>query len=332
MAIDVHTHIVPAHFPAYAGRTGAQRWPQMQGCDHPGHKTVVIGDKPFRTVSDHSWDVARRLDQMLAEDVQMQVLSPMPELLSYWFDADDALAMAHHVNGTIAAMVATDPAHFAGLGMVPLQDPELAAKQMQTLRRDYGLVGVEVGSNINGKPIGHPDHAPFFAAAVENDLAVFVHALHPAGADRVIGPPLLQALIAFPNENAFAVASMITGGLLEQFPGLRIGFSHGGGSFGLVLPRLQSGWETTRGENAFLPRAPLEYARRMYYDTLVYDDLALRYLIDLYGAERLMIGSDYPFLIREKAPGRRVVGLDLPAAQRDAILRGNAGRYLSLAP
>ena len=330
MAIDVHTHVVPADFPAYAGRAGGQRWPQMHACDHPGHKTVVIGDKPFRTVSDHSWDAARRQQDMAAEDVEMQVLSPMPELLSYWFDADDALAMARHVNGTIAGMVAAAPQRFAGLGMVPLQDPELAAKQMQTLRREYGLVGVEVGSNINGKPIGHPDHAPFFAAAVENDLAVFVHALHPAGADRVIGPLLLQALIAFPNENGFAVASMITGGLLDKLPDLRIGFSHGGGSFGMVLPRLQSGWETTRGEQAFLPRPPVEYARRMYYDALVYDDLALRYLIDLYGADRLMVGSDYPFAIREKAPGRRIVGLDLPAAQRDAILRDNARAYLRL--
>jgi aminocarboxymuconate-semialdehyde decarboxylase len=330
MAIDIHTHIVPASFPAYAGAAGAGRWPQMQACDHPGHKTVMIGDKPFRTVSDHSWDVARRLEDMQAEDVEKQILSPMPELLSYWFDAADALAIGLHVNATIGAMVAADPLHFAGLGMVPLQDPELAAKQMQTLRREYGLVGVEVGSNINGKPIGHPDHTPFFAAAVENDLAVFVHALHPAGADRVIGPPLLQALIAFPNENAFAVASMITGGLLEQFPDLRIGFSHGGGSFGLVLPRLQSGWETTRETEPFLSRPPLEYARRMYYDALVYDDLALRYLIDLYGADRLMVGSDYPFLIREKAPGQRVVGMGLPAVQRDAILRLNAATYLRL--
>ena len=330
MAIDVHTHVVPADFPAYAGRAGAARWPHMQACDHPGHRTVMIGERPFRTVSDHSWDVARRREDMLAEGVDRQILSPMPELLSYWFDADDALAMAAHVNATIAGMVAADPAHFAGLGMVSLQDPELAARQMQTLRREYGLIGVEVGSNINGKPIGHPDHAPFFAAAVENDLAVFVHALHPVGADRIIGPPLLQALIAFPNENAFAVASMITGGLLERFPDLRIGFSHGGGSFGLVLPRLQSGWETTRAGEPFLPHPPLDYARRMYYDALVYDDLALRYLIDLYGPERLMVGSDYPFLIREKAPGRRIQNLDLAPALRDAILHDNARRFLAL--
>ncbi len=330
MAIDIHTHIVPADFPTYRGAADGGRWPQMRACDHPGHKTVTIGDKPFRTVSDHSWDIVRRLEDMHAEGVQKQVLSPMPELLSYWFDADDALAMGRHINATIASMVPADPLHFAGLGMVPLQAPELAAKQMQTLRQEYGLVGVEVGSNINGKPIGHPDHASFFAAAVENDLAVFVHALHPAGADRVIGPPLLQALIAFPNENAFAVASMITGGLLEQFPALRIGFSHGGGSFGLVLPRLQSGWQTTRDSEPFLPRSPVEYARRMYYDALVYDDLALRYLIDVYGADRLLVGSDYPFAIREKAPGQRIIDLQLSAAQRDAILRGNAARYLHI--
>ena len=129
MAIDVHTHVVPADFPAYAGRAGGQRWPQMHACDHPGHKTVVIGDKPFRTVSDHSWDVARRQQDMAAEDVQMQVLSPMPELLSYWFDADDALAMARHVNGTIAGMVAAAPQRFARREVAQALDREVGRQR-----------------------------------------------------------------------------------------------------------------------------------------------------------------------------------------------------------
>jgi aminocarboxymuconate-semialdehyde decarboxylase len=333
VTIDVHTHVVPATFPPCPGLP-EPRWPRMCACDIPGHRRVMIGDRPFRDVTDQSWDVGRRADDMQAEAVAHQVLSPMPELLSYWFDAEKSQAMASWMNEQIGAMVAASPARFSGLGMVPLQNPGQAARVAETLRRDYGLLGVEVGTNVNGKPIGHPDHAEFFAAAVEHDLAVFVHALHPAGRDRVIGPPVMEALVAFPNENAFAVSSMITGGMLDKFPSLRIGFSHGGGGFGLVLPRLQSGWESMTNTPAgpFVTRPPIEYAQMMYYDSLVYDDRALRYLIDVFGVTQVMVGSDYPFLIREARPGDRIIGLGLDEDVRRGILHGNARRFLRLAP
>ncbi|MEC9341111.1 MAG: amidohydrolase family protein, partial [Pseudomonadota bacterium] len=326
--IDVHTHIVPESFPPYTGAAGETRWPGMAVCDKPNHKSVMIAGKNFRDVGDHAWDTARRLEEMAAEGVARQVLSPMPELLSYWFAPEDGLTMARYLNETIAEMVQNQPDALVGLGAVPLQDPDLAAQEMGRLRKEYGLVGVEVGTNVNGKPIGHPDHAPFFAAAVEHDLAVFVHALHPAGMERLVGPPLMQALVAFPNENSFAAASMISGGMLDKFPGLRIGFSHGAGSFAMVLPRLQHGWQAM-GEKLF-PRAPVDYAREMYYDTLVYDDGALRHLIETYGVSQLMVGSVYPFIIREPNPGERPAGLGLNAAELTAIHHGNCCRYLKL--
>jgi aminocarboxymuconate-semialdehyde decarboxylase len=102
MLTDVHTHVVPEHFPAYTGRAGEQRWPATQGCDHPGHRTVTIAGKPFRTVPQASWDGAVRAADMAREGIGHQALSPMPELLSYWFDAADGLAMAEHMNATIA--------------------------------------------------------------------------------------------------------------------------------------------------------------------------------------------------------------------------------------
>ena len=330
MTIDVHTHVVPADFPAHAGRSVEARWPSMQACDHPHHRTVMVGDKAFRTVSDHAWDVRRRLEDMDREGVTAQALSPMPELLSYWFSVDDAEAMADHVNGIIAEMVAREPERFHGLGMVPLQDPERAARYASDLRRRFGLVGVEVGTNINGRPIGDPHFDPFFAAAEQGELAIFVHALHPAGADRVLGPPLLQALVAFPNENAFAVASVVTGGLLDRYPKLRIGFSHGGGGFALVLPRLEFGWRATREQGAFLPDSPTAYARRLYYDALVYDDAALAYLLQVVGETQLMAGSDYPFAIRELAPGERFGRLGLDAAGVERLRTGNALRFLGV--
>lgn len=331
MITDVHTHVVPAEFPAYTGTAGEARWPAMQACDHPGHRTVMIAGKAFRTVSEHCWDVARRRDDMAREQVAVQVLSPMPELLSYWFSAADAEAMADYMNATIAGMVAQDPAHFVGLGMLPLQDVERAARYALTLREKFGLVGVEVGTNINGKPIGHPDFGPFFAAAEQAGLAVFVHALHPAGAERVVGPPLTQALAAFPSENALAVASVVTGGVLDRSPALRIGFSHGGGGFALTLPRLEHGWAMLREQVPYLTRSAREYARSLYYDTLTYDAAALRFLIDSFGVSQLFVGTDYPFAIYDKAVAARLTGLGLDEADLAALRSGNAQRFLGLA-
>lgn len=328
MIIDVHTHIVPEQFPDYLGTHQEQRWPSMCACETAGHKAVTIAGKTFREVTTSSWDAALRLADMDSEGVAKQALSPMPELLSYWFSADDGLTMSRYTNETIAGMVAVDPDRFFGLGMVPLQDPELAAKEMASLKKEYGLQGIEVGSNVNGTPIGDPKFEPVFAAAVEHDLAIFVHALHPAGMDRVVGPPIMAALVAFPNENAFAVASVISGGLLDKYPDVRIGFSHCGGSFGLVLPRMMHGW---RGlGDKLLPKSPLEYARTLYYDTLVYDLPTLNHLRELFGDSQLMVGSDYPFVIRERSPGHWLDDLNLSDEQRHQLSHGNAERFLGV--
>lgn len=328
MIVDVHTHIVPEQFPDYVGAASEQRWPTMCACETAGHKAVTIAGKTFREVTFSSWDTALRIADMDAEGVQRQALSPMPELLSYWFSADDGLTMCRYINETIAGMVAVAPERFYGLGMVPLQDPELAAREMATLKRDYGLQGIEVGSNVNGVPIGDPRFEPVFAAAVEHDLAIFVHALHPAGMERVIGPPIMAALVAFPNENAFAVASVISGGLLDRYPQVRIGFSHCGGSFGLVLPRMMHGW---RGlGDKLMAKSPLEYARTLYYDTLVYDLPTLNHLRELFGDQQLMVGSDYPFVIRERRPGHWLGELELSEQQRDQLAYGNALRFLGV--
>ena len=126
-AIDIHTHIVPAEFPAYAGKHGGAHWPHMQPAHDCHHKNVIIDGKNFRTVTDECWDIERRLEAMAAMGIARQVLSPMPELLSYWLPLDDALPLTRHVNDTIAAMVARAPDRFIGLGGIPMQDPDAAA-------------------------------------------------------------------------------------------------------------------------------------------------------------------------------------------------------------
>ncbi|MGH6968054.1 MAG: amidohydrolase family protein [Stellaceae bacterium] len=328
-AIDIHNHVVPAEIPPYAGKHGGARWPQMAACD-AHHKNVMIDGKNFRTVGDACWDIARRIEAMDATGIGVQVLSPMPELLSYWFPPEDAVAFGHVVNGAIAGMVARVPTRFAGLGMVPLQDPELAARELERLMQD-GFRGVEIGTNVNGVAIGDPRFEPFFAAAEHLGAAVFVHALHPASLERIVGPPRLVPFVAFPGETNFAICSLISGGTLEKHPRLRIAFSHGGGTFAIVLPRLAQGWTVSPALRETIKINPRETARRLYYDMLVFEAKTVRLLIEMFGIGQLCLGSDFPFDGADKEPLREIAKLELGAADLAALHEGNAKRFLDLA-
>src|SRR5262249_49977106 len=157
------------------------------------------------------------------------------------------------------------------------------------------LPGVEIATHVNGVSIGDPRFEPFFAAAERLSAAVFVHALHPAGRDRLVGAGAQEQVVAFPGDVALGIASLITGGTLERHPKLRIAFSHAGGAFGMLLPRMQHAWQRMPKIKESIARAPEEYARWLYYDTLTYSARALRFVIETFGADRVMVGTDYPF-------------------------------------
>ena len=324
-AIDIHTHVVPRDLPAYVGTFGGSSWPSMAACSRANHRNVMIDGKVFRTVSHECWDVGQRQRHMEATGIGRQVLSPMPELLSYWMPAEEALVLCRHVNQVIADMVARAPQQFAALGCVPLQNPELAARELERLMSGGVFRGVEIGTNIDGVAIGHSRFGPFFEAAEKLGAAIFVHPLRPIGLDRLVGPPGVVQLVAFPSETAVAAASLITGGVLERHPGLRIAFSHGAGGFALTLPRLAAGWKELGLAHQ---RSPIEQARNLFYDTLVYDAPTLAHLIATFGATQLCIGTDHPFIIQDHTPLQRLDALHLDQSTRNLLLSGNALRFL----
>ncbi len=324
--IDIHTHMVPARFPPSPG--GAElAWPGM------GHRSceadVLISGKVYRTVPDTCWVAPKRLAAMAESGVTTQVLSPMPELLSYWLPTREAAVLCAHLNDEIARMVADGAGRFMGLGAVTLQDPDAAARQLETIMRVPELRGVEIGTHAGGKPIGDPFFEPFFAAAETLGAALFVHPLRPAGMERLVGPPALEQVVAFPCETSLAIASLMTGGMLERHPKLKLVFSHGGGAFGLALPRLQHGWTVLPSLRAQMPQPPATYARRLSFDTLVYDQRTLRFLVEQFGSDRMMVGSDFPFAIAEKEPARFAGALGLDEAATRAIAWENAERFFA---
>lgn len=327
--IDVHTHVVPESFPAYVGRHVDVPWPSMAPA-HACHQHVMVSGSIYRTVSHQCWDCTVRQTDMDQRRTGMQVLSPMPELLSYWLAPDDGSVLCNHLNHVIAEMVRREPTRFVGLGAVPLQDVDMAIEVLDHMVHQLGLAGVEIAGNVNGTVIGDPRFLPFFEAAASWGAAVFVHPLRPSGLDRLVGPAALEQVLAFPGETGLAAASMITGGTLAHLPGLRIAYSHGGGSLAMLLPRLQHAWNTLPQVRERLPGNPLEAARRMYYDNLVYDSDAIHHLISVFGDDQIMVGTDYPFSIMDNDPAARLDALDLPADVRQRLRAGNARRWLGL--
>jgi aminocarboxymuconate-semialdehyde decarboxylase len=329
VVVDIHTHFVPETFPTMSDRSGGDRWPQMNRVD-ARRGQVMISGRNFRTVTDECWSAETRLKEMDQFGIQRHAVSPMPELLTYWAEPADARDFGRYMNEQIVRLVEQAPDRFSGLGMVPMQDPDLAAAELANVKA-LGLLGVEIGSNVAGRPIGDPRNLPFFAEAEAQGLAVFVHAFHPLGTERLVGPGTLDNFVGFPLDTAFAAASLITGGVIARHPNVRIACSHGGGGFAMVLPRLNHGWSISEPLREALPLRPEEYARRLYFDTLVYDPRPLRYLMELVGVSQLCVGSDYPFNIREKPAGKVLGDLpDLAPADREAMTTGNALRFLGL--
>jgi aminocarboxymuconate-semialdehyde decarboxylase len=290
---------------------------------------VMINDANFRTVDDRCWSAGTRIADLPAQGVDRQVLSPMPRLLDYGLSADDGRDLARYLNQTIASLVASNPGHFYGLGSVPLQDPDLAARELAAVQA-LGLHGVEITTHINGVSPGDPRFLPFWREAELLGLCVFVHAQDPTFAERLVGPAYLANAVGFPIENALAAASIVTSGLLEECPDLRICFSHGAGGFPELLSRLQHLWADSEPLRAAMKRPPADYARMLFYDEVLFDNRAVRYLLDTVGASQVLIGSDYPFMSRVQTPIEEFEALGLTEDEREDVGWRSCLRFLGV--
>ncbi len=292
---------------------------------------MMIGTRVFREIEANSWDPRLRLAECDRDGVHVQVLSTVPVMFSYWAEAAVALDVARFLNDHIARVVQDHPKRFAGLGTVPLQDPELATRELERSVTVLGLAGVEIGTHVNGRNLDDPALFPFFTRAAELGAAVFVHPWDMLGAERMT-KYWLSWLVGMPAETALAAASLVFGGVLERLPALRVALAHGGGAFPWLIGRMHRGWEARPDlcaqDSAFSPQT---YVDRLYVDSLVHDARALRYLVDLHGAERVALGSDYPFPLGEPVPGRLIEACDdLDEHTRDRLLAGTALEFLGL--
>ncbi|CAN5515663.1 amidohydrolase family protein [soil metagenome] len=345
MKIDLHTHILPRDWPNLDEKYGYPGFVRLEHCDACSAR-MMKGDQLFRKISSNSWDPLRRIEDCDATGVTMQVLSTVPVMFSYWAKPGDALDLSRFLNDHIAEVVRAHPTRFAGLGTIPLQEPELAAKELERCVRELGMRGVQIGTHVDaneyceGADCRNLDDRGLdvvWRAAEELEAAIFVHPWDMLGKSRM--PKYwLPWLVGMPAETCLAICCMMFGGVFERFPKLRVAFAHGGGAFPFTIGRMEHGFhvrpDLVATDNDVNPRSYLASAERparFYVDSLVHDADALQLLVKLFGAERVALGSDYPFPLGEAYPGKLIGAIArFSVPERERMLAGTAREFLRL--
>jgi aminocarboxymuconate-semialdehyde decarboxylase len=326
MTIDIHTHIIPEKLPDYATKFGYGGFISL---DHhkPCCARMMVGDKFFREVESNCWDAEVRKKECDHHNVNVQVLSTIPVMFSYWAKPTDCLEVSTFLNDHIAEIVNRNPKRFAGLGTVPLQDPDMAIRELERCMK-IGMRGVQIGSHVNDWNLNAPELFPFFEAAENLGAAIFVHPWEMMGQEKM-QRYWLPWLVGMPAETSLAICSMIFGGVFERLPNLRVAFAHGGGSFPSTMGRIEHGFncrpDLVAIDNKVNPR---NYVGKFYFDSLVHDKEMLRYLVNFAGADKIALGSDYPFPLGENIPGELIKSMDFDDVTKERLLSGTALEWL----
>ncbi|MBA2585021.1 MAG: amidohydrolase [Chthoniobacterales bacterium] len=350
MKIDLHTHILPRDWPDLDAKYGYGGFVRL---DHykPCCARMMIGERFFREITDNAWDPKRRIEECDHAGVTMQVLSTVPVMFSYWAKPADALDLSRRLNDHIAEVVRKHPTRFAGLATIPLQDPDLAARELERCVRELGLRGAQIGTHVDANQYCHGSDCRnlddtaldvVWSAAEQLEAAIFVHPWDMLGKKRM--PKYwLPWLVGMPAETCLAICCMIFGGVFERFPKLRVAFAHGGGAFPFTIGRIEHAFHVRPDlvaiDNQTNPRSYLARPddgggvtpARFYVDSLVHDPDALKMLLKLFGARRVALGSDYPFPLGEANPGELIESMkELSPQDKTRLFSGTAREFLGL--
>jgi aminocarboxymuconate-semialdehyde decarboxylase len=326
MRIDVHAHVIVPEVLRDAAPDEAWR-PRVQWED--GAQVVELGGRPIRSAVREFVDVDAILAAQAEAGIDHVVLCPWVALLGYDAPLDEGLERCRVQNEGLAGLRAAHPDRASVLGTVPLQDPGVAAGELEALMAS-DFAGVEVAASVNGAYLGDDRFAPFWAAAEATGALVFVHPTTRGFADAVFEDFYLWNLVGNPMETTIAAAHLVLAGVLERHPRLRVLLAHGGGAIAALRGRLRHGWSFQPQARARLTEPPEASLKRFYYDTVTHDPAVLRELVAFAGAGRVLLGSDYPFDMADARPADTVAAAGLDSDDERAVLGGNAARLLGL--
>jgi len=326
MNIDLHSHFFPLDALQNPGKY-KDRAPKLVLDQGKLSVTSPIGFRPG--LGPGAYDPVARIKALDQMQIDLQAISPSPILLFYWEEPAVAAHFSRKQNEAIQEVVKKHPDRFIGFGSVPLQSvPESVAIAKEA--KSMGLKGLEIGNAVGDKPLDDPSFEPFFQAAQELGMLLFVHPLEGGlDADDPLSP-ILGNVLQFTFRTTLMVERMILKGMFEKYPNLRLCLSHGGGLLAFNIWRLDHSYGLRADLQKQLPKKPSAYLKQMYFDTIVHSVAALDYLVRVVGADRVVIGTDYPMAMGDFGSVNKVMQLEIADAERALILGGNAARELRL--
>ncbi len=323
--IDIHAHFVPEEYLRVIEEEGEAHGVRLL----PGPKGPLIqaGRMSIGPLTPHYYDLDVRLKSMDAQRVAVHALSLMPPMV-YWAGGALGIRLARLVNEAMTQASRAYPDRFVALATLPMQDPEAAVAEVERAITMLGCRGIYLGTNIRGKELTDPSFRTVFERIAALRVPIFLHPLNVIGSDRLTNY-YLHNLLGNPFDTAVAAANLIFSGVLDRFPKLNICLPHAGGALPYLIGRLNRGWKV-REECKALKKPPASYLRRFTYDTISHAPKSLRYLIDLVGADHVMLGSDYCFDMGYERPVEAVTALKLSRRDQEKIFTRNAARLLRL--
>jgi len=328
LKIDSHTHILPKKMPNWSEKFGYGDFIYLQH-HKKGFAKMMRGNQFFREIKSNCWDAQIRIEEYEPFHTQVQVVCTIPVMFSYWAKSLDCLVLSQYLNDHIGKLVAKHPKKYIGLGTVPMQDTELAVKELERFKK-IGLVGLQIGSNINDENLNEERFFPIFEACEKLNLALMVHPWNMMG-EKKMQRYWLPWLVGMPAETSRAICSMIFGGVFNRLPKLRVMFAHAGGSFLPTIGRIEHGFECRPDLVAIdNPINPRNYLGKFWVDSVTHDPLMLEYVLKLQGSKRVMLGSDYPFPLGDLEIGKFIDDMNLPKKTKEDIFCNSALEWLNL--
>jgi aminocarboxymuconate-semialdehyde decarboxylase len=326
--IDIHNHFFPRAWPDLAARYGTPNWPWIKHTE-PGKAEIMVGDRFFRQIYSACWDPEVRLNEMDRDGVEMQVLSATPVLFAYERPVEQALDCARLFNDAALDLCAQGKGRLKSMCQVPLQDIAASCTELSRCMR-AGHLGVQIGNHVGEKNLDDPGIVTFLQHCAQEGAAVLVHPWDMLAPQRM-PKYMMPWTVGMPAETQLGIVAMILGGAFDKLsPRLRICFAHGGGSFAFLLGRLENAWQHHPGARGICELSPRQYLSRFYVDSAVFDERSLQFLVGTMGAEKVMLGSDYPFPLGEHRVGTLIRSSHLAAPAKDRLLGDNALDFLAL--